>query len=181
MSKTYTLDIKIAKPFGNLFRKEHVLVAAIDSEGKILVGAKPDFLPNNMTRLLGGGVKTESPILSAVREMEEEMNIQVKEEDLTEIFSVKLKATDSEGKTYENTTYVYTLYLKDGNYKAGDDVSEIVKVDLDGLKEISEQYANFGEDDWYKGVEGEHRWMDYGQLYSPIHMWVYDYLKENIK
>lgn len=176
MSKQYNLTIEVEKPFGNLFRERHVLIAVMDKDGHILVGAKPDFLPIGITRLLGGGVKTEEPIESAIRELEEELNIQVKQKDLKQIFTVKLHAVDKAGHNYNTTTYVYVFYLNSDEYKAGDDVSEIVKLDLNDLLDLSNKYQSFDNNDWYKGIEGEHKWLDYGKLYAPIHKWVYDYL-----
>ena len=51
-----SIKIKISKPFGNLYRNRCVLVAAFDDSHNLLLGAKPDFYPPGIVRLLGGGV-----------------------------------------------------------------------------------------------------------------------------
>ena len=50
-----SIKIKISKPFGNLYRNRCVLVAAFDDSHNLLLGAKPDFYPPGIVRLLGGG------------------------------------------------------------------------------------------------------------------------------
>lgn len=51
-----SIKIKISKPFGNLYRDRCVLVAAFDDKHNLLLGAKPDFYPPGIVRLLGGGI-----------------------------------------------------------------------------------------------------------------------------
>ncbi|OGM76171.1 hypothetical protein A2188_00740 [Candidatus Woesebacteria bacterium RIFOXYA1_FULL_43_9] len=59
------LNIKVQKAFGNLYRKKLALIAVQDLEGNILVGSKPNFYPEGISRLLGG----------ALRELEEELGV----------------------------------------------------------------------------------------------------------
>lgn len=47
-----SIKIKISKPFGNLYRDRCVLVAAFDDKHNLLLGAKPDFYPPGIVRLL---------------------------------------------------------------------------------------------------------------------------------
>lgn len=49
-----SIKIEISKPFGNLYRDRCVLVAAFDDSHNLLLGAKPDFYPPGIVRLLGG-------------------------------------------------------------------------------------------------------------------------------
>ena len=60
-TKIFKLNFKVEEPFGNLFREKQVLVAVMDKNGRILVGAKPNFYPRGINRLLGGGVKEHGP------------------------------------------------------------------------------------------------------------------------
>ncbi|OGZ27960.1 MAG: hypothetical protein A2365_02815 [Candidatus Nealsonbacteria bacterium RIFOXYB1_FULL_40_15] len=70
------LNIKVQKAFGNLYRKKLALIAVQDLEGNILVGSKPNFYPEGISRLLGGGVKNgEDKKRGALRELEEELGV----------------------------------------------------------------------------------------------------------
>jgi len=175
--KEYSLDIAIEMPFGNLFRKEHALIVVLDNENKVLVGLKPNFLPNGIARLLGGGIKKEElPIKGAARELNEELGVFAEEKDLKEMFKVNLHAVDNKGTEYNTTTYVYLYELKDLPYQASSDVAEVAKLTTEELHDLANTYNNYDGSKWYEGAEGKHKWADYGKLYGPIHDWVCDYL-----
>lgn len=89
------LDIKIQSAFGNLYRKKLALIAAIDLEGNILIGSKPNFFPEGISRMLGGGVKDdEDERLGALRELEEELGVNATVEDLKPLLQVNVHAED---------------------------------------------------------------------------------------
>lgn len=173
------LDIKIQSAFGNLYRKKLALIAARDLEGNILIGSKPNFFPEGISRMLGGGVKDdEDERLGALRELEEELGVTATVEDLKPLLQVNVHAEDQEGKIFENSTYIYFFQLKDNNYKAGDDVKSIIKLSIDELSELGDKYEALAEDNWYEGVEGKHSWGDYGKVYGPIHKLTAQKIKE---
>ena len=73
-----TIQITIEKPFGNLFRDRCVLIAAFDSNQRLLLGAKPDFYPPGIVRPLGGGVNNGEQVNDAMcRELAEETGASV--------------------------------------------------------------------------------------------------------
>ena len=174
----YNLNINIVSPFGNLYRKKLALIAVKDSEGNILVGAKPHFYPVGIYRLIGGGVdENEEPIEGAKRELFEELGIDANQEDLTPLLQVNVHATDEKGKVYENSNFIYFYKLKDNKYKAGDDTKFVIKLSLDGLYKLGEKYENLSENDWFRNEMEQYNWKDYGQVYGPIHKLVAEKLK----
>lgn len=168
--KVIELNVNVEKPFGNLFRKECVLLAVFDHENKLLLGEKPLFYPPTITRLLGGGVgEDENPRHAAIRELVEELNVEITENDLEELASFAIHAADSEGASYSNTTYLYSVHIGNQEYSAGDDVKSIGRFGQDDLRMLVKNYEGLSKALWYKGVEGEFSWYDYAQVYGPIH------------
>lgn len=167
---TYNLDIKVDSPFGNLYRKKLALIAVEDSEGNILVGSKPNFYPEGIYRMVGGGVdENEDPIVGAQRELKEELGIKVKTSDLKLLLQVNVHAVDKESKEYNNSNFIYFYKLKDNNYKAGDDIKSIIKLSVDELYKLGERYESLSENDWFKNEMENYNWKDYGKVYGPIH------------
>ncbi|MDQ6985041.1 MAG: NUDIX domain-containing protein [Candidatus Dojkabacteria bacterium] len=77
------IKVKIQLPYGNLFRKRHTLIVCKDLDGKFLLGNKPDFFPEGITRFLGGGIdEGEEEASSAARELSEELGIIASTSDL---------------------------------------------------------------------------------------------------
>jgi 8-oxo-dGTP pyrophosphatase MutT (NUDIX family) len=168
--KEVTLNIKVEKPFGNLFRKKCALVAVFDHENKLLLGEKPHFYPPTITRLLGGGVDVdENPAHAAVRELAEELGVNVAKDDLKEIAAYVVNAIDSDGNTYNSTTYLFSARIGDQKYNAGDDVKFISRFDQADLQRLVNSYNSLPKTLWYKGQEGEFSWYDYAQVYGAIH------------
>jgi 8-oxo-dGTP pyrophosphatase MutT (NUDIX family) len=168
--KTITLNISVDKPFGNLYRKECVLIAVFDHNNRLLLGEKPSFYPPYIARLLGGGVdKDEASDEAALRELAEELNVTVSRENLKEIATITVNATDSTGNSYTSTTYLYSVSIGDEKYEAGDDVKYITSYNQNELAELIDNYKKLHRALWYKGAEGEFSWYDYSQVYSRIH------------
>lgn len=168
--KVVELKVSVEKPFGNLLRKECVLVAVFDHENKLLLGGKPRFYPPTITRLLGGGVGDgETSGSAAVRELAEELNIKVAENDLEKLATFTINATDADRNTYSNITNLYSVHLGFQEYKAGDDVGYIGKFNQNDLRILVTSYASLSKTLWYRGVEGEFSWYDYAKVYGPIH------------
>ncbi len=170
MTKRISLDIKVKKPFGNLFRKKVALIVVEDLEGNFLVGTKPYLYPPTITRLLGGGVdEGEHEDDAAVRELGEELDVTVDSSELTLLLVITVNAEDAEGKYYKHETYIYYVNIGDTQYEPGDDVEAIVKLSLDELYALGEAYEALPETLWYNGREGSYSWSDYAKLYGPVH------------
>ncbi len=176
--ETINLDIKIKSPFGNLYRKKLALIAIQDLEGNILVGAKPHFYPAGIYRLIGGGVdENEDPIVGAQRELKEEMDVDANIDNLEPLLQVNVRATDENGKVYENSNFIYLYKLKDNNYQAGDDTKYVIKLSIDELNKLGEKYESLSEDDWFRNEMEQYNWNDYGKVYGPIHKLTSEKLK----
>lgn len=172
------LKFTVKKPFGNLFRKRCVLIAAQDSKGNILLGAKPYFFPPTISRLLGGGVdEGESFEEAAVRELEEELGVKITADKLTPLALFVTDATDEDGKEYHNETAVFVANIGDQTYKAGDDVKHIITMTPDEVHELGEHYEQLPDVLWYNGEEGLYAWADYAKLYGPVHKVVAEKIK----
>lgn len=164
------LNIHIDKPFGNLYRKECVLIAVFNHEGKLLLGEKPDFYPPAIMRLLGGGMEpNESSAQGAVRELVEEIGVVVAEDDLKRVATFNIDATDNAGNKYSNTTNLFFANIGEEECRAGDDVKHIAALDKAGLEELVKNYDSLPESLLYLGGEGEFSWYDYAQMYGVIH------------
>lgn len=168
--KRIGLDIKVEKPFGNLFRKKVALIVVENVDGDFLVGTKPYLYPPTITRLLGGGIdEGEAEDDAAVRELSEELGVTIDSSELTPLFVITVNAEDAEGKHYKHETYIYYANIGDTQYEPGDDIKEIVKLSLDELYALGEAYEALPETLWYNGREGSYSWGDYAKLYGPVH------------
>lgn len=168
--KRISLDIKVEKPFGNLFRKKTALVVVENADGDFLVGAKPYQYPPTITRLLGGGVDEGEPEdVAAVRELSEELGVTIDSSELTPLLAITVNAEDAEGKHYKHEAYIYYVNIGETPYEPGDDIKNIVKLSLDELYALGEAYEALPETLWYKGREGTYSWSDYAKLYGPVH------------
>ncbi len=173
------LKIDVIKPFGNLFRKRCVLIAAQDSEGYILIGAKPSFYPPTISRLLGGGVdEGETFEQAAIRELEEELDVIVEPGHLAPLILFATTATDETGKEYHNETAIFQASIGNQAYQAGDDVKHIIKMTTDELYELGQRYEQLLEVLWFKDKEDSYSWVDYAKLYGPVHKIVAEKIRE---
>lgn len=164
------LVFDVVKPFGNLFRKKHVLVAVQDDAGNVLVGAKTNFYPPTILRLLGGGVDgNETFEQAAVREIKEEANVDIDAGSLIPLVIFVATAKDGDGKEYNNETAIFAVNIGAQPYQAGDDVTEIVCLTPDELHELGARYEQLHETLWYKSKDYSHAWADYAKLYGPVH------------
>lgn len=170
MMKRISLDIKVEKPFGNLFRKKVALIVVENMDGDFLVGTKPYLYPPTITRLLGGGVDEGEPEdVAAVRELGEELGVTIDPSELKPLLVITVNAEDAEEKHYKHETYIYHANIGDVPYEPGEDVKDIVKLSLDELYALGEAYEALPETLWYNGREGSYSWSDYAKLYGPVH------------
>jgi 8-oxo-dGTP pyrophosphatase MutT (NUDIX family) len=177
--KRHNLSISVKKAFGNLYRKKCVLIAVEDNEGKILIGAKPYMFPPTIVRLLGGGVdENEDVRLAAVRELEEELGVKIRPEDLAELMLFSVDAKDEEGRAFRNDTYVYYVKVQNQRFQPGDDVKDIIRLTPDELYDLGTKYHELPETLWYNGPEGNYSWADYAKMYGPIHQVIAEEIKK---
>jgi 8-oxo-dGTP pyrophosphatase MutT (NUDIX family) len=168
--KRQELHITVKKAFGNLYRKRCVLIAVQDAKGKILIGAKPYFYPPTIARLLGGGVDAHENLEQAVvRELQEELGVTIEPTSLAPLVLFATYATDEDGNKLRNDTYVYRTNIGDQQFQAGDDVKHIIKLTVDELYQLGEQYEGLSDSLWYNGVEGMFSWANYAKMYGPVH------------
>jgi 8-oxo-dGTP pyrophosphatase MutT (NUDIX family) len=178
--KHYTLNISLSGPIGNIFRKRHVLIVLENAQGSILLGEKKHFYPEGIYRFIGGGVnEDESPMQAAVREIKEEINIEVIGPELNAFAEVVINAIISD-ETYTLTTYMYHYKIKDGvQLNPSDDISGLKELDINQLPELVNKYENLSGT--YSAINNEnveykHSWQDYGRMYAPIHQIAYEWL-----
>ncbi len=177
--KKVRLNIKVSKPFGNLFRKQSVLIVIETSQNEFLVGAKPQQYPPTITRLIGGGVENnESAEDAAIREICEELGTELEKLRISQLLTIIVSAEDETGKTYKHMVNVFYANIGKADFKPGDDVQALIKMPLSGLYDLGERYEALPETLWYNGPEGFYSWSDYAKLYGPVHKLSYEALKK---
>lgn len=166
----YRKQFKIHRAFGNLYRKKHALIFCIDQDKKILVGAKPNFYPKGINRLLGGGIREgENELDAATRELQEETGLKVRTKELTQLAVINIEATTDKKEVFNMTTSIYAILVDKPKVKAGDDVKQVISLTKKEFKELIVKFCSLPDDFWYEGVEGNHSWGDYGAIYGFIH------------
>lgn len=171
----YHLSLSVTKPFRNLTRKRHALIACENDKGEFLLGIKTAYLPG-ISRLVGGGIDTnEDALRGAHRELTEELQINIHENELIALAEINAEVTDEKKQHYELTTYLYYANIQDREVRPSDDVEQIDYRTLEGLRELSEQYLHI-QPQTYRMKENliKFDWHDYGKLYGPIHRIAYE-------
>lgn len=160
-------------------RGQHTLVLLQHPNGKFLLGMK-DFYPQDISRLLGGGMEAgEEPTSAAIREIHEEMGIELNEEQLDEIAEIRMNLTedkDKKKKTTLFTTYLFFAKVKKSQlpYIPNDDIQAVAELTFTELQQLVQRFL-----DLPKEIEPgkEFSWGDYGQIYGRIHQVAIEYLE----
>ncbi len=165
-------DFKIdlcARPFDNLkYRDRTVLIVCKDSSGKLLLGASPEY-PEGILRLNGGGVDPEETLVeAAIREVREEMNIDVSQEELTPLAQVKIEG-NYQGEVFTHTVSLYYLNSKKDDFVAGDDVSKIIACTEEEFRQVIANFNNLDPKHLSSDDGTGFSWGDYGKVYGYIH------------
>lgn len=168
---SHLIKLSIDKPFGNLYRKDTILIIIRDENGNFLFGNKPDYYPIGITRLFGGGVKQgESIKKAALREISEELSININIDDLIDLPSIKVRAIDSLSRHYAMNTHLFFYQLKSGErINAGDDVKSIAYLTKEEVNALVIRYKSLPKNLWREQDGESYSWYDYGQLYGYVH------------
>ncbi len=171
--KVVDLQLKLQKPFANLYRKRHVLIVCQNAAGKIILGSKQAY-PKGISRLIGGGVGDGETFLeAAVREAKEELGCQFTDTDFKLLAKINLTAETSEGQ-FKLETYLHYLPIGKQKIKSGDDVDTLVYLDKDELLTLSQKFELL--QGTFVSGSYSHNWADYGRVYGAIHRLAYELL-----
>lgn len=167
----FSFHIDIDKPFGNLKISDHVLLALLTTDQKLIVSRKHSY-PTNIWRLLGGKPdKKESLANTAKRELAEESGLILPNSRIEYLAAIHGQATDYGQNDYELTTHLYLVKLtKNEIPQAQDDVDEITALSFDQFESLIKAYQDLSPNSWiYKNGHKKFSWYDYGQYYSRVH------------
>lgn len=169
-TNTHVLKIHVAKPFGNLYRTDTVLVV-VRVGNKYIFGGKAGYYPEGITRLLGGGVNGgETLEFAAQREIEEELSVKITKEQLKKIDDVIVEADDDLGKKYKMKISMFFVDLSNiRSFIAGDDVTNLIYLTKEEFKKLVENFNKLPQDLWRNQDGEEFSWADYGKLYGFVH------------
>ncbi len=152
----------------NLKRNGYVLLACIDKDNKVGMGAKYRWYPENIYRLPGGGMEAnEEPINSATRELKEELAIVATESEMIPLVEIIIDAETSEGN-FRQYFYCYGLRVDQQKITAGDDVDSIIFLNKEEYSALNDRleradFAPKENNNW-----SMQKWRDYGTLFSTI-------------
>ncbi|HCQ31220.1 TPA: hypothetical protein DIU27_02470 [Candidatus Collierbacteria bacterium] len=157
-------------PFENLrYRDRTVLILGKDDQEKFILGDKKGFYPEGIVRMIGGGINDDEDVLSAaVRETEEELGIKEPVDRFVPLVQVNVEGA-FEGEKFTHVVYVYFLPLTDKELVSGDDVSDVVRMDEKGYRQLVTNYFKLASDNFFEHQRGKFSWGDYGKVYGFIH------------
>lgn len=160
----------VAEPFANLrYRDRTTLILCRDGGGKYVLGTEHGFYPGGIARMIGGGIdKEEKPVEGAIREVKEEIGIDVTPEELIELAQFDITGS-FKNKKYKHVIFVYFLNSDKDDYVAGDDVSEIIRYTEEEYKELIKRFFALKPNHIYVKDNYTFSWRDYGNVYGFVH------------
>jgi len=174
--KIVTLQLTLTThPFGNLrFRDRTALILCRDEAGKLLLGREDGFYPQGIFRMIGGGIDDGEAVLDGtIREVKEELGIDVKKDELVELAEVELEGVFQE-TVYTTKIFVYYLKVTLAECVASDDVSELISCTEVEYRELVNRFFELRDDHIYKKDDLEFSWGDYGRAYGFVHQLALD-------
>ena len=112
------LEFQLEKPFKNLTRSKTVNIIIKDSQDRYILGTKLGYYPKGIYRLLGGGVEEgEDPKSTAIRELQEEIKVEVQENQLVQVAELNIRATDKDNKQYQTTIELFLVTVPIDSYE----------------------------------------------------------------
>ncbi len=175
----YHIDL-VAEPFANLrYRDRTTLILCRDSAGKYILGTEYGFYPKGIVRMIGGGINKEEKVIDgAIREIKEEIGIDVTPKELIELAQFDITGT-FKNEIHKHSIFVYFLNSKKDDYIAGDDVSEIIRYTEDEYRDLVKRFFELKPNHIYVKGDYTFSWRDYGNLYGYVHQVTLDeYLKK---
>lgn len=177
----YKIDL-VNRPFANLkYRDRTTLVLCRDGKGKFILGTEYGFYPEGIVRMVGGGIdKDEEVVAGAIREIKEELGVDINPEELVELAEVEITGTYQK-KTYNHSIFLYFLNSKKDDFVAGDDVSEIIRYSEKEYRDLIKRMFSLKPDHIYTKGYNTFSWHDWGKVYGFVHQVALDeFLAKNI-
>lgn len=151
-------------------RRGEVVFCVIRPNGKIITVTCEDY-PPGIYRIPTGGIGHSEDIVEAVyREAKEELGLDVEILNFAGVIKIRLEYGNEHVMFY---SYIFITKEAGGELlidASDNEVSEVMEVDLDGLKKVADSLANI------RGM-----WSDWGKFRHVTTKAVYEYLKRGIK
>jgi ADP-ribose pyrophosphatase YjhB (NUDIX family) len=149
-----------------MLRGSHVLICLKDEQNRFVLGKK-NMYPTGISRMVGGGIEgDEEPLPAALREIEEEVGLKLKPDDLTEIATITTNVEDKSGAAAVFVTYLFSAHVNSQDLKPDSDLDGLAHLNHQEMKQLIDTYAQLSDQiDSSVGFA----WADYGKLYGPIH------------
>ena len=168
--KEYTFNYSFS-PIPQFMRKgKQVMIVLKNNEGNYILGTKHIY-PKGIYRFVGGGVNKDEEFLSAtIRELKEELGIEVTKQELTPLAKFIVEVIDNQKKVHFETM-LYHLSVCNRKLTPSDDLDGLIELTKDEVVELTERYKNLSTDLINIGgnKKGSFRWSDYGIFMSEIH------------
>lgn len=163
----FSLDL-VGSPFENLrYRDRSVLILIKNSKDKYLFGVKK-FYPNEIKRMIGGGVDKDEEVLeAAAREIQEELGISVLQSELQSLLEFNITGK-YKGEVFKTSIFTCYLDIGDKTYNPGDDVSAVAEFTRVECQKIAEEMAKVSETSFFENGENSFSWADYGKVYGFV-------------
>ncbi|MCL5411187.1 MAG: NUDIX hydrolase [Patescibacteria group bacterium] len=170
--KEYNFSYKFSSIPPIMRRGKHVLIVVKDDQGKYILGSKKIY-PEGIYRFIGGGVDLdENPAEAAVREIEEELKINVRKTNFRPLAKFIVEVSD-EKETFVFLTFLFLLTTPVSRQLlvASDDLDDLVELSKDEVLELVQKYENLSDClvDLKGDKSGLFKWSDYGKFYSQVH------------
>lgn len=164
--KTFNYDVKVKQLIVSPKRHKQALILCKNSNNQFVLGKKDSYYPDGISRMVGGGVKEdEDPKLGAMRELNEELKIDVVPENLIELSQIKVVMHLNE-VVHPLDYFVYYYDLKDTPIIPSDDITSFAYLTLEELDQLVNKlkalsgYVEAKHDD----EDVKRDWSDWGNI-----------------
>ncbi len=174
----HSFNYIVKYPFYSPDRLHQALIIILDNKGRIVLAEKKGYYPDGIYRFFGGRVDNgENPRLAAIREIKEELNIDIHNSDLKDVMHIESNM-EIAGTVQTLITDIYFYEIGIMDFEVGDDVSGYTSVTLDEFEKLITRMSDLqGEySGQTKGKSVNFYWNDWGQVNSKIHQLAYDYI-----
>jgi 8-oxo-dGTP pyrophosphatase MutT (NUDIX family) len=167
--KEYQFNYQFS-PIPKFMKKgKQVMIVLRNKKGNFILGAK-NIYPKGIYRFVGGGVDDDTFEQAAIRELREELEIDVSANQLTPLAKCIVNVTDGSEKVYFETV-LYLINLDRQKLQPSDDLDGIVELTKEEILQLAEQYKHLPTEliDLGGKNPGIFRWSDYGIFMSEVH------------